>query len=85
MRYRSGATALGTTIQLLQEAISRKELKLVLLRRIKVQEGTYVEFGIGTEDRFVAFVKENCRLAKEFQYKWKDLTQQLEAYDCLKT
>ncbi|MBI2549906.1 glycosyltransferase family 39 protein [Candidatus Woesearchaeota archaeon] len=83
MRYRSGITDLGTTIQLLQEAISRKELKLVLLRRIKVQEGAYVDFGIGTEDRFMAFVKENCRLAKEFQYEWKDLTQQLEVYECL--
>lgn len=83
MRYRSGATDLGTTIKLLQEAVSRKELKLVLLRRIKVEEGAYVDFGIGTEDRFMAFVKNNCKPAKEFQYEWKDLTQQLEAYDCL--
>ncbi len=85
MRYVSGATDLDATLQHLQEAISKKGLKLVLLRRIEVQKGAYVDFGIGTEDKFMGFVKNNCELAKEFQYSWRDLPQIYDVYDCLKT
>ncbi len=85
MRYQSGATDLGATLQLLQEAISKKGLKFVLLRRTEVQKGAYLDFGIGTEKRFMGFVRNSCKLAKEFQYSWRGLPQLYDIYDCLKT
>ncbi len=85
MRYQSGATDLGATLQLLQGAISKKVLKFVLLRRTEVQKGAYLDFGIGTEERFMGFVSNNCKLAKEFQYSWRGLPQLYYIYDCLKT
>lgn len=85
MRYQSGATDLGVTLQLLQEAISKKVLKFVLLRRIEVQNGAYIDFGVGTEEGFTGFVRSNCKLAREFRYSWLGLPQLYDAYDCLKT
>lgn len=76
MRYQSGATSMDATLQLLQEAISKKRLKFVLLRRIETSKGTY-DFGIGTERQFIEFVGDKCELAASFG--------QHMAYDCLKT
>lgn len=72
-------------MQLLQEAISKKGLKFVLLRRTEIQKGAYLDFGIGTEEKFTGFVKDNCKFAKEFRYNWHGLPQVYYAYDCLKT
>ncbi len=76
MRYKSGESPMQTTIKKLQEKISRKELKFILLRRIKTERGIF-DFGIGTEKEFAAFVNEKCSLAKE--------DGQMRVYDCLKT
>lgn len=76
MRYTSGATNLEETLQQLGEAISKKGLKFVLLRRIETSRGTY-DFGIGTERQFIEFLGEKCGLAAQFG--------QHKVYDCLKT
>ncbi len=76
MRYHSGATSLNATLHLLQEAIRKRGLKFILLRRIETSRGTY-DFGVGTERKFVEFVGDNCDLAASFG--------QHRVYDCLKT
>ncbi len=84
MRYRSGITGMEATLRQLNESAGKGELKFILLRRIKLDEGT-LDFGIGTEDKFTAFVKGNCILAKEFSAEWRGLTHAYYVYDCLKT
>lgn len=85
MRYKSGTTNLEATLQQLRDGVSKKELKFVLLRRMEARKGAYLDFGIGTEDGFMGFVKDNCELAKEFRYSWRGLPQVYDVYDCLKT
>lgn len=85
LRYRSGATGLGETLRALDDKIRKNELKFVIIRKILVDETASVDFGIATLDEFKAFVKRNCKLAKEFPLKWRGLVQTYEAYDCLKT
>ncbi|MBI2580612.1 glycosyltransferase family 39 protein [Candidatus Woesearchaeota archaeon] len=84
LRYSSGVTDLGQTLQLLQGGVNKGELKFVILRRIKAAKGTF-DFGIATQRQFMGFVNESCGLAKEFPLEWRGLIQTYEVYDCLKT
>ncbi len=84
LRYSSGVTDLGQTLQLLQTEVNENRLKFVILRKIKAGEGTF-DFGIATQHQFTGFVNESCRLAKEFPLEWRGLVQAYEVYDCLKT
>jgi len=76
MRYKSGESSMQATIEKLQEKMSKKELRFILLRRIKTETRTF-DFGIGTVNDFMSFVDEKCTLAKEYG--------QMHVYDCLKT
>ena len=85
MRYRSGITDMEATLRQLNDSIGKGELKFILLRRIKLDKNAALDFGIGTEEKFTAFVKGKCGLAKEFSTEWRGLTHAYEVYDCLKT
>ncbi|MBI2141780.1 hypothetical protein HYU16_05160 [Candidatus Woesearchaeota archaeon] len=84
LRYSSGITDLGQTLQLLQGGINKGEVKFIILRRIKAAKGAF-DFGIATQQQFTGFVNESCRLAKEFPLEWRGLIKTYEVYDCLKT
>lgn len=76
MIYQSGIIGMEETLKRLNGKIEQKELKFIILRRVKNSRGT-IDFGIGTEERFLQFVSDNCTFEKEFsQYK---------LYDCLNT
>ncbi|MEK6837702.1 MAG: glycosyltransferase family 39 protein, partial [Nanoarchaeota archaeon] len=55
LRYSSGLTDLGQTLQLLQNKVNEGELKFVILRRMKAGKGAF-DFGIATQQQFTDFV-----------------------------